>query len=469
MKLRKFFGLTSRSVLDQVRAELGPDAVIVANRPTPDGIEITAVAGDAMDNILSARADAAATAGRGAIAPTPPAPALAAKSSKSISSAPASAEVKEWLPPRVEQAAAAAPTNAIAETAPTAGFSVGGDAPAQAKSKRAAEPPTAARAGIDDGTAARLMSEMAAMRAAFSEQLSQLAWSETLRRSPVRARFTRDLLNAGFSNGLIRDIAEKLPDDYTATQAQQWLVQTLVKSVRCADSAEDLVTRGGVYALVGPTGVGKTTTTAKLAARCAVRYGASKLALLTTDSYRVGAHDQLRIYAKILGVAVHTVSDQQDLRQALDSIHGKHVVLIDTVGMSQRDERVREQGMLLAQPEVKRLLLLNAASQGETLEEVVAAYRSTAPDQPAAELEGCVLTKLDEAGQPGQALDVVIRHRLFLQYTSSGQRVPEDLHAPSAEYLVHRALRRAIKPAPFALDEEAMSLMTGIAAEALHA
>lgn len=462
MKLRKFFGLTSRSVLDQVRAELGPDAVIVANRPTPDGIEITAVAGDAMDNILSARAEATATA-MSTVAQGPTAATMAPKTRTA-----SSADIREWLPPRVTTPAA--PTATSMDAANT-GFSVGGESAKCAGTPKARPAPEAPvfRESVDDGLAARLMSEMAAMRAAFSEQLSQLAWSETLRRSPVRARFTRDLLNAGFSNGLIREIADKLPDDYGANQAQQWLVQTLIRSIRCADSAEDLVTRGGVYALVGPTGVGKTTTTAKLAARCAVRYGASRLALLTTDSYRVGAHDQLRIYAKILGVAVHTVSDQQDLRQALDSIHGKHLVLIDTVGMSQRDERVREQGMLLAQPEVKRLLLLNAASQGETLEEVVAAYRSAAPDQPPAELEGCILTKLDEAGQPGQALDVVIRHRLFLQYTASGQRVPEDLHTPSPEYLVHRALRRAVKPAPFALDEDAMSLMTGVAAEALHA
>ena len=240
-----------------------------------------------------------------------------------------------------------------------------------------------------------------------------------------------------------------------------------MRNLRCADATDDIVARGGVYALVGPTGVGKTTTTAKLAARCAVRYGASKLALLTTDSYRVGAHDQLRIYGKILGVPVQTVTDRQDLEQALDSIRGKQLVLIDTVGMSQRDERVREQATLLAHPQIKRLLLLNAAAQGETLEEVVDAYCRSPEVATAPELAGCVLTKLDEAGQLGQALDIVIRHRLFLQYTSSGQRVPEDLHAPNAEYLVHRSLRAAPKPA-FRLSDEAFSLMTGVEAGAAH-
>ncbi|MEP7205412.1 MAG: flagellar biosynthesis protein FlhF [Casimicrobiaceae bacterium] len=457
MKLRKFFGLTSRSVLDQVRAELGPDAVIVANRPTPDGIEITAVAGDAMDSILETRTSEPRSVQRAVTRP-----ALTEDTQPSSAPAPVR-EIRNWIPPRPTATPAA---EAVMSSAPvqlsTAATVPRVDTPASPAA------PAAPRPGLDESLAAKLMAEMAAMRTAFSEQIAQLAWSETLRRSPVRARFTRDLLNAGFSSDLIRSLTDQLPDDYTVAQAQQWLVQALVKSLRCADSAEDVVTRGGVYALVGPTGVGKTTTTAKLAARCAVRYGASKLALLTTDSYRVGAHDQLRIYAKILGVAVHTVSDQDDLRQALDSLRGKHLVLIDTVGMSQRDERVREQGMLLAQPEIKRLLLLNAASQGETLEEVVTAY-GNAGERPAGDFEGCILTKLDEAGQPGQALDVIVRHRLFLQYTASGQRVPEDLHAPSAEYLMHRALRRATRPAPFALDNDALSLMTGIGPGALHA
>jgi flagellar biosynthesis protein FlhF len=317
------------------------------------------------------------------------------------------------------------------------------------------------RASGADALADRFAQEIAAMRSLIEEQLAQLAWSDTLRRSPLRGRLTRVLLEAGFSNALAREIMQRLPDDFSAQQAQEWLVGVLARNVRCAASEYDIVTRGGVYALVGPTGVGKTTTTAKLAARCAVRYGAGKLALLTTDSYRVGAHDQLRIYAKILGVPVHTVSDHQDLRQALDSMRGKHLVLIDTVGMSQRDERVREQSMLLAQPEVQRMLLLNAAAQSETLEEVVAAYTRAPELGNATDIAGCVLTKVDEAGQLGQALDVLIRHRLPLNYTSSGQRVPEDLHEPSATYLVHRSLRRGAKPTAFTLDDEAFSLIGG--------
>ena len=472
MKLRKFFGLTSRSVLEQVRSELGPDAVIVANRPTPDGIEITAVAGDAMDAMLD------------------PAPGERPQPAPSKEAAPA-------LPPTIgpDAKAQGAPSAPIVKTPVTATAHERDDLQAAARSEPrlwqpqrvgmhapdasvlfdepapmpAAAPAESSAPALADGLSSKLMDEIASMRHLIEDQFAQLAWTDEMRRAPLRARFTRDLLAAGYSTQLAREVTQRLPDDFSAAQAQQWLTGVLARNLRCAEAHDDIVTRGGVYALVGPTGVGKTTTTAKLAARCAVRYGAAKLALLTTDSYRVGAHDQLRIYAKILGVPVHTVSDRHDLRQALESTRGKHLVLIDTVGMSQRDERVREQAMLLAEPGLQRLLLLNAAAQGETLEEVVEAYRRAPEPGTDAEVAGCVLTKLDEAGQLGQALDVVIRNRLFVHYTSNGQRVPEDLYAPNASYLVHRSMKRPARTSAFALDDDALSLVTGMTAGAAHA
>jgi flagellar biosynthesis protein FlhF len=302
------------------------------------------------------------------------------------------------------------------------------------------------------------MAEVAAMRTLLQEQMAQLAWSDALRRSPLRARLTRDLLLAGYSATLARTLTERLPDDFNAAEAQTWLAAVLARNLVAVDPADEIVTRGGVYALIGPTGVGKTTTTAKLAARCAVRYGASKLALLTTDSYRVGAQDQLRIYAKILGVNVHTVSDRNDLRQALESVRGRHLVLIDTVGIGQRDTRVAEQARLLDHPDVSRILLLNAAAQAETLEEVVTSYRRAPDGQPTA-VSGAIVTKLDEAARTGGVLDVAIRHRLRLHYVTNGQRVPEDIALPHAPYLIDRSLRAAAKPSAFAIEPDALALV----------
>jgi flagellar biosynthesis protein FlhF len=304
----------------------------------------------------------------------------------------------------------------------------------------------------------RVTNELAALRSLLEGQFAQLAWSDSLRRTPLRAQLTQELMTVGYSPGLAREITQRLPDDYTPAQAQQWLMGVMSKNVRCVDSSDDIVSRGGVYALVGPTGVGKTTTTAKLAARCAVRHGSASLALLTTDSYRVGAHDHLRIYAKILGVSVQTVNDARDLRQAVDALQSKHLVLIDTVGMGQRDARVAEHSAMLAQPDVRRLLLLNAASQSETLEEVVAAYGARDTNA-ASGHRGCIITKQDESARPGQVLDVIIRHQLQLHYVSNGQRVPEDLQTANAGYLVHRSFKQLAQVSAFRLQRHEVPLM----------
>ena len=441
MKLRRFFGPTSRAVLEQVRAELGPDAMIVANHASADGIEITALPATALPQILD----------EGQRPAIPPAVPLATdESGVTVSLSARGARASAVKPIETPAAPAHAPLPEKIAAPVTA----------------AAAPASVEPVGFTADMGERVMAEMAAMRALIQEQMTQLAWSESMRRSPLRARLTRDLLLAGYSAALARTLTEKLPDDFNAGEAQAWLASVLARNLATIDPADELVARGGIYALIGPTGVGKTTTTAKLAARCAVRYGAGKLALLTTDSYRVGAQDQLRIYAKILGVSVITVSDRHDLRQALDSVRGKHLVLIDTVGIGQRDSRVAEQARLLDHPDVARILLLNAAAQAETLEEVVTTYRR-GPDGTPNALAGAVVTKLDEAARTGAVLDVAIRNRLTLHYVTNGQRVPEDLGVAHAKYLVDRSLRAALKPSAFAIEPEEVSLVA--AGGAFHA
>lgn len=448
MKLRKFFGLTSRSVLEQVRVELGPDAVIVANHATPDGIEVTALEGSAIDSILAPRATTAEPASGAAPVHTP----MAATTTASVDSPQPGPKVEPepWRPQVIATGAPAAPS---IQPVPMAA------APASA-----APAPT-----IEMG--AKVMEQVAAMRELIEERLSLLAFSETLRRRPLAARLTGDLLGSGYSAALARELANRLPADYGAEEAEQWVTQILARNLPCVGAADEIVTKGGIYALVGPTGVGKTTTTAKLAARCVLRYGAGKLGLITTDGFRIGAQDQLRIYAKLLGVAVHAVSDRHDLKEALDAVRGRHLVLIDTVGIGQRDTRVAEQAHLLSPTGVRTLLLLNATSQGETLEEVVRAYRR-APE-PDDGFAGCIVTKIDEACRTGTALDVAIRHHLPIHYMTNGQRVPEDLFLPEAELVVRRSLRARAKPTPFALTDDeiplALCAQPNAAMEVLHA
>jgi flagellar biosynthesis protein FlhF len=278
------------------------------------------------------------------------------------------------------------------------------------------------------------MEEIRSLRKIVEQHLAGFAWGEVARSEPVKTEILRQMLDAGFSPQFARDLLTDLPPEMSAVEAMAWVKGAADRSLYTIGGADDIVDRGGVFALVGPTGVGKTTTTAKLAARCVLRHGPSKVALVTTDGYRIGAHEQLRIYGRILGVAVHLVKDAAELRQTLAELQHKHMVLIDTMGMSQRDKLVPELTDMLAGCDVQRLLLLSSTSRGDTLDDVVRAYAGD-------KLSGCILTKIDEAASLATALDVIIRHGLRLHYVSNGQRVPEDLHLPNRNYLLHRAFK----------------------------
>ena len=302
-----------------------------------------------------------------------------------------------------------------------------------------------------------MMSELRAMRGMMETQLSELSWGSTQQREPNKAVVLREMLGAGFSASLARYLIEKMPAGKDAAESMRWIKTVLARNLTTMANEDAILDRGGVFALVGPTGVGKTTTTAKLAARCVMRHGPEKLALITTDAYRIGGHEQLRIYGKILGVMVHSVKDEADLRIALKELRNKHTVLIDTIGMSQRDQMVTEQVAMLTDSgaNVQRLLCLNATATNETLNEVVRAYQGSG-------LAGCIMTKMDEAASIGNVLDVIVRQKLNLYYVSNGQRVPEDLHLADRAMLVDRAFRNKRDAASQLADAELPLMVSGL-------
>ena len=282
--------------------------------------------------------------------------------------------------------------------------------------------------------------ELRQMRGLIEERFSSLAFMEKLQRQPVQARLTQKLLELGFSPALVRKLAESCPSDFKpgspAEPADEtaWAGHVLSRNLQTDEAAPAIEDRGGVYALIGSTGVGKTTTTAKLAAHFATKHGAGQLGLITLDAYRIGAHEQLRAYGRILGVPVHTAHDRASLDDLLDLLSSKKLVLIDTAGMAQRDSRTQELLEMLAHPSIKKLLVINAAQQGETIEDVVNAWKGAA-------CEGVVLSKIDEAVKLAPALDTLIRHHLKVLGVANGQRVPEDWHRLPGTALVQRALK----------------------------
>jgi flagellar biosynthesis protein FlhF len=320
---------------------------------------------------------------------------------------------------------------------------------------------------------AQLMAELASLRASLQQQLSTLsstvAATDSMRRHPLQTRVMTRLLTAGFSVEVARRIALNAPElhhvDNAAEATDAWMQDVLTHNLRCAGPEESLVDRSGVFALVGPTGVGKTTTVAKIAARFAVRCGAGALGLITLDAYRVAAQEQLRTYGRILGTPVHLAQDVATLRELLASMKNKRLVLIDTCGLGPRDERLPEMLGILAQAggaaqRIQPVLLLNAASHAETLDETARAWR-------AADAVGAMLTKIDEAARIGGALDCALRHKLKLLGLTNGQRVPEDLHQPNARLLAHLALKPANQMFELADDEGAALAVGTVSAQGM--
>jgi len=525
MNIRRFSARSSRDAFVLVRQALGDDAVVLSTRPCADGVEVMAMAADSVPlaeaaaapapipmpvmrhppvprapepeptpaaapstveqdveqlsmSTLSfqdyvrermlrrrraeqqshdkAQADLAASQARAAaLAALPAAPAGSALRERTAS-VPVSASVSAPAPmparaataplPLPSPPAAAIPTPQLAELMP----------PPAALPQAA---PAVSAATIDAGN---MLDELRAMKGLIEDRFGALAFMEKLQRQPRQAMLTQQLLEQGFSPALIRKLADSLPAE---VDPAAWAAGVLERNLHGADAETALEDTGGVYALVGATGVGKTTSTAKLAAAFATRHGAAQLGLITLDAYRVAAHEQLRAYGRILGVPVHTAHDRVSLEDLLDLLGAKKMVLIDTAGMAQRDARTRELLDMLSHRSVNRLLVVNAAAQGETIDDVLQAYRADA-------CRGVILSKVDEAVKLAPALDAMIRHKLKVLAVANGQRVPEDWHRLSSHALVQQALRAQPNSA-WRLDAADMSLVfaaqRGAAARAMAA
>jgi flagellar biosynthesis protein FlhF len=293
--------------------------------------------------------------------------------------------------------------------------------------------------------------EVEGMRRLLEGQLASLAWSDRLRREPVRAGVLRDLSRLGLAPDVARALAERVPDDAREQPPYRLPLALLAKHVPVVD--DRLLADGGRFAVVGPTGVGKTTTIAKLAARYALAHGADDVALVSLDHHRIGARDQLLTFARILGVPMHVATNARELGAVLASLGDRRLVLIDTAGMSPRDPRLATQFATLAVPNARLRTLLTLAANAEhgALDGIA---RSYAPLRP----EAVLLTKLDEATSFGPALSVAIRRALPLAQLCDGQRVPQDLHAAPERrvWLVKTALKLAARE-PSRADETYMA------------
>ncbi len=308
---------------------------------------------------------------------------------------------------------------------------------------------------IQDPALTSMQEEIKSLRGILETQLSGLAWGDFSRRHPHRAELLSRLYRLGLKSSLSEELVKQLDASDSLEESWRRLLTLIARSLPTSDS--DLIDEGGVIALVGPTGVGKTTNIAKLAARFTLKYGAKDLALVTTDSYRIGAHEQLKTYGRILGAPVYVADDEQELKQILARLEDKKLVLIDTAGMSPRDIRLTQQLTMLRRSYsgIKVLAVLSAAAQTLAMDEVISTFN-------AGELDGCIASKVDESTSIGGIISILIENRLHLNYISDGQKVPEDIHQANTKDFLKLALEMVRQhPVQVKTDELAMSYSAG--------
>lgn len=278
-----------------------------------------------------------------------------------------------------------------------------------------------------------IQNEISDLKDLMEQQLSGLAWGDAARRHPLRIKLFKHLMELNLSPLVCKEIIDQIPDDINITEAWKKSIAILIKKIPTIET--NVLEKNQIITLVGPTGVGKTTTIAKLAARYALQHGCKNIALITTDCFRIGAHEQLRTYARILDIPIYPVSSGKELTNAINLVKDKDLVLVDSAGMSHRDQRLENQLNMLGNISLKKkksFLVLSAATQYESLKETIKTFNNN--------IDGCILTKIDEAASLGAVISNVVECRLPIAYISDGQRVPEDIHNTSSEGLVNRCV-----------------------------
>ncbi|MGR6839132.1 flagellar biosynthesis protein FlhF [Aliivibrio wodanis] len=278
-----------------------------------------------------------------------------------------------------------------------------------------------------------MRSEMSSIRRLLEHQVSGLMWQEVERREPLRAMLIKRLEKMGLSAELSDQLACYIPEDTPPQDAWSALLKLLAEQI--PTSKVDTLSRGGIIALLGPTGVGKTTTIAKLAARAAMEYGPDQVALVTTDTFRIGAQEQLAIYGRIMGCPVRIAKDADQLASVLHQLRNRRLILVDTAGMGQRDVRLTEQLDTLMEnhsAQIHSYLVMPATAQRQVLQETIDHFKRIP-------LSGCILSKIDESLSLGELISVTIENGLPISYIANGQRVPEDIVLAQPKYLVAKA------------------------------
>ncbi|MEJ2619706.1 MAG: flagellar biosynthesis protein FlhF [Candidatus Thiodiazotropha sp.] len=420
MKIRRFFASDMRQALRQVREACGADAVILSNKSVEGGVELVAAVDydeSAFDSTLPSTIETDQSASQS----------QSAVSGKVATSAYADVQ------------GAIKPTSNRQKPKPVADSEPSLERPRVEWSQ--------------DPVLREMRQEMQALRRMMENELSELTWRDLGHRRPQTQELIRQLMRLDLDAAHCRELAYRAEDAESPDQAWRQALSHLRRELLV--ESNDLLNAGGVLALVGPTGVGKTTTIAKLAAKFCLRHGNRHLALISADSYRIGAQEQLQNYGQILDVPVRSAATAEELSSALHAFSDKRLVLIDTAGMGQRDLKLTERLGLIKQGNhpVKALLTLSATTQRSALSHAIRSFGAISPI-------GAVLTKMDEAASLGGVISALLESRLPLAFTTDGQRVPEDIQVARSEILIRQAVEMT-QQSEHQPDEEYLAMAFG--------
>ena len=456
MKIKRFFAADIRQAMRMVKEELGADAVIMSNRTVDGGIEIVAARDfdeQSIHNKLQEQAaeqkEAPADKAKKIVLPNFDAAKKRLQLLNNQRKQSAIAFVPEQ-PVRSHRFPTDRDTSAIPGSRRNIDQYVGYAEKIQLRGKPETttakvnaysvkeEPlknvkPPEKQANLSDKLLMEMSKELKYLRTAMDTKLANISWAQNSQTTPVRTDLLQRLADMSISKKLSVMIANHFTDhsdpELVFAKAQEMLVKVL-------PIAEDnLLETGGIVALIGPTGVGKTTTIAKLAAKFVLKHGSNQIALITTDNYRIGAYEQLNTYGRILDVPVRVASNAEELRDFINGFADKRLILIDTAGMNQRDMKLVEQINTLQQNglAIKSYLVMSAATEYKAMNAIIKAFALFDP-------QASILTKLDEAVTIGSAISSIIEHNLPLSFITDGQQVPEDIHSPHARSLIENCV-----------------------------
>ncbi|MDH4273485.1 MAG: flagellar biosynthesis protein FlhF [Gammaproteobacteria bacterium] len=453
MKLKRFFAPDMRQAMSLVRDRIGPDAVIVGNKTTSEGVEIIVAIEEPEEITESKIEEKMDTIGAGGIRRVPirnetdklervehP---LRSRPKGNANNSPRQSNDLPPSPERINVRNIERDPSVV--SSPQISSSV---VEVQGTSNRVSQDNIVEQREIFD----QVKSELQSLRNLIQAQLASNTIADAIRSEPERHELLKNLLEMSFSPMIIRrlfSVISAKSSEQTFPQVKSYLSKWM------SSYPGDLLDDGGVVAFVGPTGVGKTTSIAKLAAKFVMRHGKNQLALINLDNYRIGAYENLKIYGRILGVPARTASTVTELQQILKENYGKKLILLDTAGVGQRDGRIDEfSGFFNDESSaIKTCLVLAANITGSVLKETIQRFQPRS-------LSGVILTKLDETTALGAILSELISQKLPVAYIADGQRVPEDLHRADPSYIVDYAFNLWKQNKQW-LEKDTVELMAG--------